>query len=121
MSDTTHIIIENVVDERFRIKWTVGYSYTYFEGYEIREGMGDNVLYLLDGAPSSAHLTDDMNKAEKYIQGSIKWDGCSEMDQGQHHWCGLDDYKLHVALLKYLYNRASELMFETSELGKWND
>lgn len=44
------------------------------------------------------------------IDGYIKWDGCSELDQGRPHWCGPRDYKMHMALLTYLYRRAFELM-----------
>ncbi len=44
------------------------------------------------------------------LAGYVKWDGCSELDQGCPHWCGPHDYKMRIALLTYIYRRAHELM-----------
>ena len=47
---------------------------------------------------------------DKYLEGFVKWDGCTELNQGQPHWCGPQQYKAHFALLKYIYHRAFKLM-----------
>lgn len=47
---------------------------------------------------------------ELYLDGYIKWDGCSEFTQLRVHWCGQFFYRRHIALLEHIHNRAFELM-----------
>ena len=55
-------------------------------------------------------FTSNVNQAEAYLTGFVKWDGCTELDMGCPHWCGPADYRKHCALLEHIYKRAFELM-----------
>lgn len=55
-------------------------------------------------------FVESIDQAEPYLTGFIKWDGCTELDQGNPHWCGVHDFRQHCVLLKYLWTRAFELM-----------
>lgn len=67
---------------------------------------------FFDKAPweGSGNHTENIEEAEKYLDGFVKWDGCTELNQGQPHWCGPHGYKKHIAILKYIYQRAHQLM-----------
>lgn len=65
---------------------------------------------------------DPSNKhdGESYLTGSVKWDGCSDLRIGYHHFCSPRDYIMHFALLKHLYVHSLELMGEDAhEADKW--
>lgn len=67
-----------------------------------------------------------IDETEKYLTGSIKWDSCSNfnffpssnINPGYHHFCGVDELKMHCDLIKYLYNKAFEIMY-TQEKEDW--
>jgi len=49
----------------------------------------------------------------KYLDGFVKWDGCSQFifEQGEYqHLCGADSYHQHIQLLRYIWRRAFDLM-----------
>lgn len=97
----------------FRVRWAVSDYWANVEVYEIIaiECDTERVLFAREDArclPTDS--TDNIDGAEKYLEGFVKWDGCTELYQGQPHWCGPDGYKKHIALLEYIYKRAFELM-----------
>lgn len=51
-----------------------------------------------------------MLEADVYADGFIKWDGCCEIDWGSSHWCGAYWWERQVKLMRYLHDRAFELM-----------
>jgi len=59
---------------------------------------------------------------EIYINGFIKWDGCSHFwfgdEDGYIHICGADEFEKHNKLMTYVYNEANEMIqtFDQSEL-----
>ena len=114
MSDPEkRITIEDVLGEwdfrAFRVRWRVLDYWADLEVYEI-VSVGDEPLFNKKGWVSSEEQTTDIDEAEPYVTGYIKWDGCTEFDFGSHHWCGPHFYKLHIDLLTHLYRRAYELM-----------
>lgn len=121
-TETPRITIEDVAGEfGFRILWSVKDHWADFTVWAIVSRENDKPLFELKD--NCAEDTDDTEKAEIYCTGFIKWDGCAEIDQGQPHWCGAEDFKKHMALLKYLYLRASELMGRGPDGldSRWND
>lgn len=65
---------------------------------------------------------------EPYLKCLIKWDSCSHITfENQLHFCGVQDFKLHVLLMRELYTMAfrymgrepqSDEIWETSEPKK---
>lgn len=53
---------------------------------------------------------DSVADAEVYADGFIKWDGCCEIDWGQSHWCGAFWWERQFKLMRYIHDRAFELM-----------
>ncbi len=94
----------------FRLKWSVLDHWADVEAWEIASRIDDE-----KGTPQFLseslveHLPFD-EKLPKYLDGLVKWDGCSEFEFGNIHWCGPRYYLKHFALLKHIYNRAQVLM-----------
>jgi len=101
----------------FRVVFSYLEHWTDLKVYKIagRDLDDDRASFDRAGAMNSSDLVYDIEKAETYLEGYIKWDGCSELDQGCPHWCGPRDYKQHIALLEHLYRRSQELMAR----GNW--
>jgi len=116
------ITIEDILgDFGFRVRWSVLDYWADVEVFEIA-GRGvdpDCPLFALKGKPNEI-LEIEIDDAEPYLEGFVKWDGCAELNQGQPHWCGPEVYKNHIELLKYIYRRAFELMGREPE-EKWED
>lgn len=71
------------------------------------DGSEGVVLYSSDGCGADLESTEG---AEVYLEGYIKWDGCTELDMGRPHWCGPLDWQKHIALLEHIWRTAFELM-----------
>lgn len=98
-------VTEDVLgDYGFRLEWSVHSHYAEVTARLINDRDGDSVD------------VDD----EVYLTGYVKWDGCTELDQGCNHWCGPCHYTRHFALLKHIYLRAFELMDRTP-WEEWRD
>lgn len=125
MSDQKRILIEDIGgDFGFRVRWAVLDHWADFEVYEVvavsDEGREFRARALAE------EFTANISGADMYCYGHIKWDGCSHVHQEEAHLCGADAFKKHMALLRYLYVRAGELMGrEKGELdepwGAWDD
>jgi hypothetical protein len=61
------------------------------------------------GSDHNGDATPEISEAEPYIEGFVKWDGCSEFD-GRVHFCGPEHYRDYFELLQYIYERAFVLM-----------
>jgi hypothetical protein len=61
---------------------------------------------IAGNAVSGVDFTLDTLTAEAYLKGSIKWDGCSDVNFGYHHWCGPEFWAKHVLLLQYIFTKA---------------
>ena len=75
----------------------------------------DYAWYLFDrervpGKVYSSDMVLEIEQADVYLEGYLKWDGCAELDQGRHHWCDEQDFIKHAMLLNYLWQRAHQLM-----------
>lgn len=102
--------IEDVGGEfGFRLRWRVSDHWADVEAWEVA-AICEGKKEFRSSSDPFREFTADVEKAEKYLDGFIKWDGCAELNQGCPHWCGAKDFKKHMALLKYIYLRSSVLM-----------
>jgi len=100
----------------FRVVFSYLEHWTDLKVYKITSRDTDGLLsFDRKNARSLPDPVESIDEAEVYLEGYIKWDGCSELDQGRPHWCGPFDYKQHIALLEHLYRRSQELMTR----GNW--
>jgi len=107
----------------FRIRWGAYDHMVYVEVYKVisvDENDDDKRFRHKDWRGGGPHETADIAEAESYLDGSIKWDGCSDLDFGYHHWCGPHDFRRHFALLEHLYKRAYEVM-DHSPWIEWDE
>lgn len=80
-----------------------------FEVYEIM-GEAQNGEVILQEAGLSIR---DIDHAERYLHGHVKWDGCSnwsfdEQDRCMLHFCGMHDVENLKALFARMYAIADE-------------
>ncbi len=114
MSDEKRVTIEDVGgDFGFRLKWSCSETWADFEAFEIVSREGDE--YKTPGFHAKDwqrcdEIVNDISKAQASVEGYIKWDGCSHIELNESHLCGAESFKKHIALMRYLYFRASELM-----------
>lgn len=75
----------------FRIKnsSTVSVEFEAYELYHYDNGEGKSLKFMFFDKEGIQHWTNDLSKAEPYVTGFIKWDGCSEVDFMRNiHSCG---------------------------------
>lgn len=98
----------------FVVLWGVSDSWANVSVFAVEESgsevQGEDIRLFLTPSGGYDRHTDDITKAATYIDGYVKWDGCSELDQGCPHWCGPKQYKAHISLLEFIYRRAMDLM-----------
>lgn len=107
----------NEDDVRFIIVWCADNHWADFKVYRAEEGRftgKDKTLtpffQPLDIVPGQSwDMTPDIDKANPYLEGFIKWDGCSEM-QFSDHLCGATGFYHHMAVLEFIYKRAAFVM-----------
>lgn len=68
-------------------------------------------MYNRDGYQSSPDPVEDRSAAQVMLSGSIKWDGCSNIniDDDPLHFCGRSDVEEFAKLLSAIYDLAAEL------------
>lgn len=98
----------------FRCKWEVVDHWADVTVYDVvsysNESEGSQKFFNRKGYTASNDHVSKIEEAEPYLEGFVKWDGCTELNQGQPHWCGPSDYKKHIAILKYIWIRSHQLM-----------
>jgi len=89
-------------------------------GFEIKRIYGETVepppaglwLYQIEGAVCSSDDTTDFDAGEKFIEGFIKWDGCSNWsfhtEDCMAHFCGRKDATSIGRLLDRLFDITKE-------------
>ena len=107
--DETLETIEDVGGEfGFRLRWRCKSYWADVEVWEIH-GRHDGAPLFWEEEHSSNSITEKWTpEFPKYIEGFVKWDGCSEFDF-HGHFCGAEAYIKHFSLLKYIYIRAGQL------------
>ncbi len=108
--------------------FTVSYEYkeddAYFVDFKVYEivahtegekGKFDVPWYEgIDGCGMDDKATEDIEKANTYIAGTVKWDGCSHFNfgdaDGYIHLCGKFSMKNLQEIIEKVYVRCGELM-----------
>lgn len=91
----------------FRLAWSVSDSWADVKAYQVEHfSETGEPMFERDGGT----CTPDTTEALEYLDGYVKWDGCSEFMFDRVHWCGPDGYKSHFALLRHIYLTAFKLM-----------
>ena len=73
------------------------------------------ILFQESMATSRPTIVESTDNAEVCLQGSIKWDGCSDIhfypqDEGYNHFCGMRDAKQLGLLLESIYKNSAKLL-----------
>ena len=72
-----------------------------------------------DGAPSFMSSTDLVSEAQVFLEGDVKWDGCSNLsfrcDGVALHFCGAEQAGNIGKMLVALYDIAEEMMPQLAE------
>lgn len=122
------VTIEDVLPDRgafgFLARWEATDDVTRVRMWEwvAKESNGTRLLRRLS---DDFDVTTNVDEAELYLSGSIKWDGCSSFDfhddNTEKHLCGLSAYQDFCAVLRYVWTRAFELMGREPYGGAWGD
>jgi len=113
------ILIEQIGDDfGITVRYEMGkYKTTcidFFAAEVTSVALGGIKCYWRKGADSSMDDTEDFNDAERYISGSVKWDGCSHFnfgdEEGYLHLCGGSDIGKLQNTLRVIYERCGALM-----------
>ena len=77
-----------------------------------------NILWQLAGSTTSPDPVEDIEKAEWYARGDVKWDGCVNYEVQQDgvmlHECGLNGFEKHYRLWQAIYEMARDAMPATA-------
>lgn len=116
----TKLVEYAITDPDGRFGFRVDWSYrNYWCDFTVREVVGheappgDERLYRAkDWQSLPSDIIEDVEKAEVYLSGYIKWDGCSDVSGVSDGWhlCGGHDWHKHIRLMEWIYRRAMALM-----------
>jgi len=112
------LIIRHLVGVNFTVVAKPSSHHCDFDVYEIASREPTITWSLPDKC--SPEFTEDLSKAEKFLHGFIKWDGCSNwhfdiQDGCMIHFCSADESQAIGNLFRELYLIADEL------IPNWNN
>jgi hypothetical protein len=126
-------VIEHWDDEAITVIFTHDEYAVYFRAVEIIAtaivGPGDFKAdrgWTKKGAVNSSELVYDPMEAERYIDGHVKWDGCSninfgdESSDGYMHFCGREGIEQMSKVLLRVFARCGELLGDRALKGAWH-
>lgn len=120
------IKIERILgDQGFCIKWEIQPHWVDVTAFEVvaQDGATGDDFYQRKDSHFSPDCVSHIDEAEAYLEGYVKWDGCTELDMGRPHWCGVEEYRRHCELLQYIYIRSQQLMDKADRVlfgGEWS-
>lgn len=97
-----------------------GTHYMVFECYELVFYHDCLPHYHVKDYTCGTDVTSDLEKAQIYLSGQIKWDGCAdlyfdEQENAALHFCGIKDARRISCLIERLYEIAKELIEHWSD------
>lgn len=103
--------------DNFTVRYTKGPAHVDFQVYEkIAWEDGDKNLPYYEskgGCGMDDKSTKSIDEANAYIQGSVKWDGCSHVNFGDEdgyvHLCGPRSFKEMIFILERIYRDCYEI------------
>ena len=85
-----------------------------FRAYEIVEWDDDGPIYPREGSQTSMDDVRDLERAERYLVGTVKWDGCTHVtfgnEDGYLHLCGCRSVGQLANTLSTIYERCGAIM-----------
>lgn len=99
-------------DFGFRIRWRYSESWADVEVFEVAALCGDDGQrpeFERKGAMHGGDTTENLEEAEPYLSGYIKWDGCLELAFSDH-MCGGFFFAQHILLMEFLWKRSRQIM-----------
>jgi hypothetical protein len=110
-------IIEQIGGEHgTTVRYRIHDHHVEFFAAEVLGVADDGPLYWARGASSFPSDNDarTIDDAERYFEGSVKWDGCSHVifgdEHGYLHLCGTEEINKLANALKTVHARCEELM-----------
>ena len=103
-------------DISFHLFWWFPEKYDHFIEFEAFEIVGigkDFYLYELKAGGCTIPSTKDVDEAQPYLHGEIKWDGCSNwyfdiQDEVMLHFCDIEDFENINELFRRMYKIAKD-------------
>ncbi len=99
----------------FVIKWGYESHYVRYCVYEIDSREVESNKLFFSKAGDVNERVEDIANAEIYLEGSTKWDGCTNIGGQSWHLCGRYFLTKHIELLQHLYENAFILMDREEE------
>ena len=99
--------------EAFRVRWTADEHFAEADVFAVSGRYEDGrCTFLRDGGVNSMETVDAIDGAESYLKARVKWDGCIHWTwgNGADHTCYLYELQSLAALMRYLWERAFNLM-----------
>lgn len=93
--------------------YTEGSAHVDFKVYEIIGTNSSGNLYQRKDSSYSPDIVESTEEAETYLEGSVKWDGCSNInffDNGYAHFCGMNEALRVGLVLQHIYMRCAEIL-----------
>lgn len=93
-----------------------------FEVFNIHEDYSETKMkWMFDKKDTSyyANPIDDPDKAEIMISGSVKWDGCSDINYGRNgyiHSCSRNQVTRLSKILDYVFESAAKIMVDSGQI-----
>lgn len=111
-------IIEKYPELNILVEYTPASHSVDFRAFEIVYEMDGKDYFELKGSGTGASdAVDDMDKAERLVEGVVKWDGCSHLTFGDHegylHLCGKHNIESLSEIIKKIYFRCGSFMPST--------
>lgn len=82
-----------------------------FEGVEIDsyvDGVEDLPEYDMGSGSNENKTFEEAYEANKLLHGHIKWDGCMEIHEFNHHWCYHTNFAQRI--VDMIYEQGKEMM-----------
>jgi len=108
------IVFDKEFDFAIKFKWKEEEPiWVDFEGVEVVATYEDgkpvfNNYNKGNSADSSDVTFEEAYEADKLFSGFIKWDGCMEIYDFTHHWCGHDNFAQRI--VDMIYTEAHDIM-----------
>lgn len=99
---------------RYREESECAYGFEVFKLTVCEQEDQQIAMYPAKEPQPGAHLVADLNDADPELTGTVKWDGCADVDFQPDgilvHFCGEDDFTRLYLILRTIYSRCAQLI-----------
>jgi hypothetical protein len=102
------------------VRYRVFGHYVDFKASPVLYLTEDQPHYEIKGAQSLPDdSTPDFDQSERWLEGSVKWDGCAHYwfgdDEAYIHLCGANDAQQLAEIITIVHRRCGELMVDSGQ------